>query len=94
MNNKITYHVEGDYFIPDLCLSKQPNGYIRKYERLRLRLNYLKNFYILFYSELLTCVILKKHLLDINNVASNNVNLLIKSFSEDENVNEMLKEHH
>ena len=39
MNNKITYHREGDYFIPDLCLPKQPNGHIGKYGRLRL--NYL-----------------------------------------------------
>ena len=39
MNNKITYHREGDYFIPDLCLLKQPNGHIGKYGRLRL--NYL-----------------------------------------------------
>lgn len=42
MNNKITYHREGDYFIPDLCLPKQPDGHIGKYGRLRL--NYLKNF--------------------------------------------------
>ena len=31
MNNKITYHREGDYFIPDLCLPKQPDGHIGKY---------------------------------------------------------------
>ena len=42
MNNKITYHREGDYFIPDLCLHKQPDGHIGKYGRLRFI--YLKNF--------------------------------------------------
>ena len=42
MNNKITYHREGDYLIPDLYLHKQPEGHIGKYGRLRL--NYLKNF--------------------------------------------------
>lgn len=31
MNNKITYHREEDYFIPDLCLPKQPDGHIGKY---------------------------------------------------------------
>ena len=46
MNNKITYHREGDYFIPDLCLPKQPDGHIGKYGRLRLI--YLKNFDIPF----------------------------------------------
>ena len=92
MNNKITYHREGDYFIPDLCLPKQPNGHIGKYGRLRL--NYLKNFDIPFYTELLISGTLKQYLLDIDRDASNKVNSLIKGFAEDENVNELLKEHH
>ena len=92
MNNKITYHREGDYFIPDLCLPKQPDGHIEKYGRLRL--NYLKNFDIPFYTELLISGTLKQHLLDIDSNASNKVNLLIKGFAEDENVNELLKEYH
>jgi len=37
---------------------------------------------------------LKQHLLDIDSNASNKVNLLIKGFAEDENVNELLKEYH
>ena len=92
MNNKITYHREGDYFIPDLCLPKQPDGHIEKYGRLRL--NYLKNFDIPFYSVLLSSGTLKQYLLDIDSDASNMVNLLIKSFAEAENVNELLKKHH
>ena len=51
MNNKITYHREGDYLIPDLYLPKQPKGHIGKYGRLRL--NYLKNFDKGLYTELL-----------------------------------------
>ena len=89
MNNKITYHREGDYFIPDLCLPKQPDGHIGKYGKLRL--NYLKNFNISFYTELLISGTLKQHLLDINNYASNKVNLLIKNFAKNKNVDE---EHH
>ena len=92
MNNKITYHREGDYLIPDLYLPKLPEGHIGKYGRLRL--NYLKNFDIPFYTELLISGTLKQHLLDIDNDASNKVNLLIKSFAENENVDELLKEHH
>lgn len=92
MNNKITYHREGDYFIPILCLPKQPDGHIGKYRKLRL--NYLKDFDIPFYTELLISGTLKQHLLDIDNDASNKVNLLIKSFAENENVDELLKEHH
>lgn len=73
-------------------MPKQPDGHIGKYGRLRL--NYLKNFDITLYTELLISGTLKQHLLAIDNVASNKVNLLIKSFAEDENVNELLKEHH
>lgn len=72
-----------------LCLPKQPDGHIGKYGRLRL--NYLKNFDISFYTELLISGTLKQHLLDIDNDASNKVNLLIKSFAEDENVNEIVE---
>ena len=73
-------------------MPKQPDGHIGKYGRLRL--NYLKNFDITLYNELLISGTLKQHLLDIDNDASNKVYLLIKSFAEDENVNELLKEHH
>ena len=92
MNNKITYHRKGDHFIPDLYLPKQPDEHIRKYGRLRL--NYLKNFDIPFYTELLISGTLKQHLLDIDNNASKKVNLLIKNYAENENVDELLKEHH
>ena len=89
---KITYHKEGDYWIPNLCLPKQPDGHIGKYGRLRL--NYLKDFKRGLYIELLISGTLKQYLLDIDENASNKVNLLIKEFAEDENINEQLKEHH
>ena len=92
MNNKITYHREGDYFIPDLYLPKQPEGHIGKYGRLRL--DYLKNFDRGLYTELLIDGTLKQYLLDIDENANNKVNLLIKQFAESENINEQLKEHH
>lgn len=90
MNNKITYHREGNYFILDLCLPKQPDGHMSKYERL----NYLKIFDIHFYTGLLISDTLKQYLLDIDNDTSNKVNSLIKSFAGDENVNDLLKKHH
>ena len=92
MNNKITYHREGDYFIPDLYLPKQLEGHIGKYGRLRL--NYLKNFDKGLYTELLIDGTLKQYLLDIDENANNKVNLLIKQLAESENINEQLKEHH
>lgn len=92
MNNKITYRKEGDYFIPNLSLPIQHKKQIGKYGRLRL--NYLKNFKKGLYTELLIDGTLKQHLLDIDNDASNKVNLLIKNFAKAENVNELLKGHH
>lgn len=92
MNNKITYNRVGDYLVPNLYLPKQPEKHIGKYGRLRL--NYLKDFDIPFYTELLISGTLKQHLLDIDNDASNKVSLLIKNFAKAENVNELLKEHH
>ena len=92
MNNKITYHREGDYLIPDLYLPKQPEGHIGKYGRLRL--NYLKNFDRGLYTELLIDGTLKQYLLDIDENANNKVNLLIKQLAEVEHIDENLKEHH
>ena len=92
MNNKITYHKEGDYLIPDLYLPNQPEGHIGKYGQLRL--NYLKNFDRGLYTELLIYGTLKQYLLGIDENAKNKVNLLIKQFAESENINEQLKEHH
>ena len=86
MNNKITYHKEGDYFIPDLYLPIQPKKQIGKYGKLRL--NYLKNFNKGLYTELLIDGTLKQHLLDIDECANEKVHVLIKQFAKSENVNE------
>ena len=92
MNNKITYHREGDYLIPDLCLPKQPKGHIGKYGHLRL--NYLKNSDKGLYTELLISGTLKQHLLDIDKSVTYKVNELIKQLAEVEHIDENLKEHH
>ena len=92
MNNKITYRKEGDYFIPNLYLPKQPDGHIGKYGKLRL--DYLKNFDKTLYTELLIDGNLKQHLLDIDECSNEKIKLLIKQFAKSENVDEYLKEHH
>lgn len=90
--NKITYHKEGDYLIPDLYLPKQPEGNIGKYGILRL--NYLKEHKRSLYTELLISGTLKQHLIDIDENATSRVNLLIKQLTEAEHIDENLKEHH
>ena len=52
--NKITYHREGDYLIPDLYLPKQPEKHIGKYGRLRL--HFIKEHKKGLYTELLISV--------------------------------------
>ena len=89
--NKITYHKEGDYFVPDLYLPRQPSKSIGKYGRLRL--NYLKEHKRGLYTELLISGTLKQHLIEIDENTTDKVNLLIKQLAEQENVNENLKEH-
>ena len=90
--NKITYHKEGDYLIPDLYFPKQPEGNIGKYGRLRL--NYLKNFNRGLYSELLVSGNLRQHLIDLEKNATSRIDLLVKQLSEAEHIDENLKEHH
>ena len=72
MDNKITYHREGNYLIPDLCLPKQPDGHIGKYGRLRL--NYLKEHKRGLYTELLINGTLKQHLIEIDEITTSKVN--------------------
>jgi len=62
--NKITYHREGDYLVPNLYLPKQPEEHIGKYGRLRL--NYLKNHKKALYIELLIENKLTNHLVSVS----------------------------
>lgn len=91
--NKITYHKEGDYLIPDLIVENSNKDYrIGKYGRLRL--NYLKEHKKGLYTELLINGTLKQHLIEIDESATDKVNKLIKQFAEVEHIDENLKEHH
>lgn len=90
--NKITYHREGDYLVPDLYLPKQPEKHIGKYGRLRL--NYLKEYKRGLYTELLISDTLKQHLIDIDDSATGKVNSLINQLAEVEHIDENLKQHH
>lgn len=87
---KITYHQEGDYLIPDLVIEDSCEDYhIGKYGRLRL--NYIKEYKKGLYTELMINGTLSKHLAEIENSANKRINLIIKQLAEVENVNEALK---
>lgn len=90
MNNKITYHKEGDYLIPDLYMSKQPKKHIGRYERLRL--NYLKEYKRGLYTELMISGNLSNHLASIDKDATKRVSGIISKLAEAEGINEELKQ--
>jgi len=88
---EITYHKEGDYLIPDLIMDNSCENYhIGKYGRLRL--NYIKNYKRGLYTELMINGTLSKHLADIENAVTSQIDLIVKKLAEAENVNEDLKE--
>ena len=65
--NELTYTRCGDYYIPDLELSEQPEAPIGKYGRMRQR--YLKEHRPGLYSSLILSEKLYPHLLEIDRAA-------------------------
>lgn len=93
INNKITYHQEGDYLIPDVKLPKGNSNYknktIGKYGRLRL--DYLKENKKGLYNQLLMENKLFEHLVDTNEEAKKQVKLITNQIAEQEHINEYRK---
>lgn len=88
--NKITYHREGDYLIPDLYFPKQSTLHIGKYGRLRL--NYLKEHKRDLYTKLMISGKLYTHLASIDEDATKKISSIINKLAEAEGINEDLKQ--
>ena len=87
---KITYHKEGDYLIPDLIIDNSCEDYhIGKYGRLRL--NYIKEYKRGLYTELMINGTLSKHLADIKKTATEKIDLIINQLAKTEMIDEELK---
>lgn len=89
---EITYHKEGDYFVPDLYLEKEKyeNDYIiGKYGHLRLE--YLKNHKKVEYTILFMDCTLRKHIVEIDKQAKRRFDLLMKQMLEKNPIDENLK---
>ena len=67
MNNPMTYIQNGDYLIPDLKLSQQPEKPLGKYGRMRK--TYLKEHRPILYNQMLLSEKLYQHLLEIDETA-------------------------
>ena len=86
---EIEYHLEGDYYIPNLVMPKQEKITLNKYGRLRL--NYLKENKKLEYSIMLMDGTLNKHLKEIQESANTRVGQIIKQLKSKSNLTEDMK---
>ena len=85
--NELTYTRCGDYYIPDLKLSEQPEAPIGKYGRMRQR--YLKEHRPGLYSSLILSE--KLHLLEIDRAAHERMDAMLPRMMEAAGVTEELK---
>ena len=89
---EITYHQEGDYFIPDLYLEKddyEKDYNIGKYGHLRLE--YLKNHKKAEYTIMLMDGTLRKHIVETDKQAKRRFEILMQQMLEKNPIDENLK---
>ena len=86
---ELTYTRCGDYYIPDLKLSEQPEAPIGKYGRMRQR--YLKERRPGLYSSLILSEKLYPHLLEIDRAAQERMDIILPRMMEAAGVTEELK---
>ena len=87
--DKLTYIRCGDYDIPNLKLSEQPETSIGKYGRMRK--SYLKEHRPILYNQLLMSEKLYPHLLEIDWTAQERVDTMLPHMMEAAGVTEELK---
>lgn len=87
--NELTYIRVGDYYIPNLKLTEQPDKPIGKYGRTRRR--YLKEYRPALYSSLLLSEKLYPHLLEIDKAANARMDILMPQLMKAAGVTEELK---
>ena len=87
--NKLTYIRCGDYDIPNLKLSEQPETSIGKYGRMRK--SYLKEHRPILYNQLLMSEKLYPHLLEIDRTAQERMDTMLPHMMEAAGVTEELK---
>ena len=85
----IEYHLEGDYYIPNLTIPKQEKIILNKYGRMRL--NYLKENKKVEYSIMLMDGTLNSHLKEIQETATERVEQIIKQLNSETKLNSFPK---
>ena len=89
MENSLTYTMNGDYQIPDLKLTEQPEKPLGKYGRMRKA--YLKEHRPLIYNQLLMSEKLYPHLLEIDKTANSRLEQMMPQLAKDAGATEQLK---
>lgn len=85
----IEYHLEGDYYIPNLVMPEQEKIILNKYGRMRL--NYLKENKKAEYLIMLMDGTLNSHLKEIQETATERVEQIIKQLKSKSNLTEDMK---
>ena len=85
----IKYHLEGDYYIPNLIMSKQEKITLNKYGRMRLK--YLKEHKKSDYTIMLMSGTLSTHLKEIQETADNRVQQIINELKAKSDLTEDMK---
>ena len=89
MENSLTYTMNGDYQIPDLKLTEQPEKPLGKYGRMRKA--YLKEHRPLIYNQLLLNEKLYPHLIEIDETAQSRLEQMMPQLAKDAGATEQLK---
>jgi len=87
--SKLTYLRCGDYDIPNLKLSEQPETSIGKYGRMRK--SYLKEHRPILYNQLLMSEKLYPHLLEIDETAQSRLEQMMPQLAKEAGATEQLK---
>ena len=89
MENSLTYTMNGDYQIPDLKLTEQPEKPLGKYGRMRKA--YLKEHRPLIYNQLLLTEKLYPHLREIDETANSRLEQMMSQLAAAAGATELLK---
>ena len=89
MENSLTYTMNGDYQIPDLKLTEQPEKPLGKSGRMRKA--YLKEHRPLIYNQLLLTEKLYPHLIEIDETAQSRLEQMMPQLAKDAGATEQLK---
>ena len=89
MENSLTYTMNGDYQIPDLKLTEQPEKPLGKYGRMWKA--YLKEHRPLIYNQLLLTEKLYPHLIEIDETAQSRLEQMMPQLAKDAGATEQLK---